>query len=102
MTANFIAIEKTDSIDWEHILEELKDLVDEFVENNLLIENKPKPSLAYSIYAEMTPNPNVMKFVANSFLVEHTFEAKNREEAFGIPIFESLFRQFPFIEELFI
>ena len=102
ITANFIAIEKTDSIDWEHILEELKELVDEYVENNQLIIEKKEQPKAYSVYAEMTPNPNVMKFVANILLVEETVEVKNREEAVGIPIFEALYRQFPFIQELFI
>ncbi len=100
ITANFIAIEKTDIIDWEDVLEELKDLVDEYTTNNLLIATKQ--AKAYSIYAEMTPNPKAMKFVSNILLTEESFEVKNREEAVGMPIFEALYRQFPFIQELFI
>jgi NFU1 iron-sulfur cluster scaffold homolog, mitochondrial len=103
ITANFIAIEKTDAIDWAHVLDDLKDIVDDYIEGNqLMIANKKEEIKAYSIYAEMTPNPKVMKFVANRLFSEESFEAKNREEAVGTPIFEALFRQFPFVQELFI
>ena len=35
----------------------------------------------FSIYAESTPNPSVMKFVANKPLVTHSVEFKNIDEA---------------------
>ena len=57
-----------------------------------------------TIYAEMTPNPNTMKFVADRMLVEpgHVVEFLNRQEAVGYSsLAESLFN-FPFITSIFI
>lgn len=55
-----------------------------------------------SVYAESTPNPAVMKFVANKMLVEEgAFEFKNIEEAQISPLASQLFH-FPFVKEVFI
>ena len=57
-----------------------------------------------TIYAEMTPNPNTMKFVADRMLVEpgQVVEFLNRQEAVGYSsLAESLFN-FPFITSIFI
>ena len=57
-----------------------------------------------TIYAEMTPNPNTMKFVADSMLVEpgQVVEFLNRQEAVGhSSLAEALFN-FPFISSIFI
>lgn len=55
-----------------------------------------------SVYAEMTPNPGVMKFVANKRLidVDHV-EFANIEEAQISPLAASLFN-FPFVKNVFI
>lgn len=55
-----------------------------------------------SIYAEMTPNPAVLKFVANKRLLEiDSVEFKNIEEAKPSPLASRLFH-FPFVKEIFI
>jgi Fe-S cluster biogenesis protein NfuA len=55
-----------------------------------------------TIYAEVTPNPSVMKFVANKMLVEgEALEFRNIEEARPSPLAYQLFH-FPFIREIFI
>lgn len=57
-----------------------------------------------TIYSEMTPNPNTMKFVANKMLVEEDVVAEylNKEEAKNSsPIAEALF-VFPFVKGVFI
>lgn len=55
-----------------------------------------------SIYAEMTPNPAVLKFVANKMLIEQDHaEFKNIEEAQASPLATKLFH-FPFVKEVFI
>lgn len=55
-----------------------------------------------SIYAEMTPNPAVLKFVANKMLIEQDHaEFKNIEEAQASPLATKLFH-FPFVKEIFI
>ena len=55
----------------------------------------------YTIYAESTPNPTTMKFVANKKLVDHSVEAKSPEEAKKINIAQKLF-MFPFVENVFL
>ena len=57
-----------------------------------------------TVYAEMTPNPNTMKFVADHMLVEpgQVVEFLNRQEAIGhSSLAEALFN-FPFISSIFI
>ena len=57
-----------------------------------------------TVYAEMTPNPNTMKFVADHMLVEpgQVVEFLNRQEAIGhSSLAEALFN-FPFITSIFI
>jgi len=58
--------------------------------------------IAVTIYAESTPNPAVMKFVANKMIIEgDALEYKNIEEAKASPLAYQLFH-FPFIKEVFI
>jgi len=55
-----------------------------------------------SVYAEMTPNPAVMKFVANKMLInQDSVEFKNIEEAAPSPLAQKLFH-LPFVKEVFI
>ncbi|MEY2964143.1 MAG: hypothetical protein RL754_1404 [Bacteroidota bacterium] len=55
-----------------------------------------------SIYAEMTPNPKVMKFVCNKLLLEKdSVEFRNIDEAKPSPLATKLFH-FPFVKEVFI
>ena len=54
----------------------------------------------YSIYAESTPNPEVMKFVANRMLADKSIEITSLAEAKNISIAEELLK-FPFIKSLF-
>lgn len=55
-----------------------------------------------SIYAEQTPNPATMKFVANMMFTENSrYEFTTVEEAEASPIAAKLFR-FPFVKNVFI
>ncbi len=55
----------------------------------------------YSIYAESTPNPEVMKFVANRMLADKSIEAATPQEAQGISIAEELLK-FPFVKSIYL
>ena len=55
----------------------------------------------YSIYAESTPNPAVMKFVSNRILVAENMEILTAEEAKQMPLASAIFN-FPFVKGLFI
>ena len=54
----------------------------------------------YSLYAESTPNPDVMKFVANKMIVKENIEILSIDEAQDYPIAKELF-SFPFVESVF-
>mgnify|MGYP002725630322 CR=1 FL=1 len=55
-----------------------------------------------AVYAETTPNPNTMKFVANIFFTDDIrFEFSTFEEAEASPLALKLF-QFPFVKNIFI
>ena len=61
-------------------------------------ENK----IATTVYAESTPNPKVMKFVANRAIIQgDSVEFMNIDEAKNSPIAMKLFH-FPFVREVFI
>jgi len=55
----------------------------------------------YSLYAESTPNPEVMKFVSNRILSNNTIEITSVEAAKNIPIARELF-SFPFVKSVFL
>ena len=55
----------------------------------------------YSISAESTPNPAVMKFVSNRILVSENLEILSPEDAKQMPIASAIFN-FPFVKGLFI
>lgn len=55
----------------------------------------------YSIYAESTPNPEVMKFVANRMIADQSVEITTLKEAKGISIAEELLK-FPFVERIYL
>ncbi|MEE2699891.1 MAG: NifU family protein [Bacteroidota bacterium] len=55
----------------------------------------------YSIYAESTPNPAVMKFVANKILLNENVEILTMKEAEQIPLAAAIFN-FPSVKGLFL
>ena len=57
--------------------------------------------MLYSIYAESTPNPEVMKFVANRMLADKSIEISTMAEAQGISIAEELLK-FPFVKSIYL
>lgn len=102
ITANFIAIEKSNIVEWSDVAEELKEAIGNYLtENHPVVITEKAKKHPISVYIEMTPNPNVMKFVANQVLVTEMIEIKDSEGAHISPLAEELF-QFPFIRELFI
>jgi len=57
--------------------------------------------MVYSIYAESTPNPQVMKFVSNRMLFNNSIEISSIKDTKNIKIANELFK-FPFIKSLFL
>ena len=101
ITANFIAVAKEDTVEWDMVAENLKNVIeDQLLENPRVYRQKRKEM--FPIYAEMTPNPAVMKFISSKLIIDGFIEAKNREEAKDIPLAKAILDEFDYAQEVFI
>ena len=101
ITANFVAVAKQDSVEWEHVAESLKNIIeDELLANPRIYLQKRKEM--YQIYSEMTPNPAVMKFISSKMLMDGFIEVKSREEANDVPLAKELFEAFDYVKEVYV
>jgi Fe-S cluster biogenesis protein NfuA len=103
ISTNFIAIERFSIVEWSDVQEEVKEQLENFIKSGgkLILEEKATKKIPIEVYAEITPNPTVLKFVANKKLVEADAEFKNIDEAKISPLATELFN-FPFVKEVFI
>ncbi len=103
ISGNFIALERFDIVQWEDVRDEVAQQLVEYLNDGGVVvrEAKKQPREAVTVYAEVTPNPAVMKFVANKKLVPGVFEFKNIDEAKDSPLASRLFG-FPFVREVFM
>lgn len=101
VTANFIAIEKHDILEWHEVQAEIKEIFEAYTDQNesIFVESTEKNII--EVYAESTPNPNVQKFVTNKLLSNQNIELANRADATDVPLALELF-DFPFVKEIFI
>ncbi|HEY9168025.1 MAG TPA: NifU family protein [Lutibacter sp.] len=103
ISANFIALERFPIVEWSDVQDEVKDEIEKYLNAGGVVvsqEEAPK-KIPVEVYAESTPNPSVLKFVANLKLVDNDLEFKNREEVKNVPLAVELFK-FPFVKEIFI
>ena len=102
ISGNFIAIERYDIVEWSEIKNEVAEQIQNYINDGgvVVIEEKTKKN-PVTIYADSTPNPGVLKFVANKNLVTSTFEFASIEDAKPSPFATALF-QFPFIKSVFL
>lgn len=100
ITANFVAIQKTDVVDWEMVADDLKAIVDKHLNDGTIVMRAQSQD-PLTMYAEMTPNPAVMKFVTNKLLFDGMAEAKSIEESMQIPVAKALF-SFQYVKEVFV
>ena len=102
ITGNFVALERYDIVSWSDVQNEVAEQIQDYLNSGglVVIEEKIKKNPT-TIYAESTPNPGVLKFVANKNLVTSTFEFTSIEDAKLSPFATALF-QFPFIKSIFL
>lgn len=100
ITANFIALERFSIIKWNEVENEVKKQIEDYLNNGGILVNESTKKEPISIYAEATPNPTTLKFVANKMLVTQNHEFKNIDETKEAPLATALF-QFPFVKEIF-
>ena len=101
ITANFIAIERYDMIEWEDVQEDIKEMLEIYLNQNESVFNPENKNISIEVYVEGTPNPNVQKFVTNKLLTSQNIEVLNKDDAKDVPLALELF-EFPFVKEVFI
>ncbi|MDC6404759.1 MULTISPECIES: NifU family protein [Maribacter] len=103
ISGNFVGMERYDIVDWEDVKDEVAQQLVEYLNAGepVVIEAETDKPIAVTVYAEVTPNPATMKFVASKKIVGSLFEFKNIDEAKHSPLATQLF-QFPFVKQVFI
>ena len=99
---NGLALERFDILDWKDVIDEVGQEIQKYLnDGGKVTAASDLKKIPVTVYAESTPNPSVMKFVANKILVQGVFEFKSIEDASTAPIAAALF-QFPFVKEVFL
>jgi Fe-S cluster biogenesis protein NfuA len=105
ITANFIAIQRFDIIEWSDVQEEVREQIEGYLQaGNIAVKetDNSRKKEAIEVYAEVTPNPSAMKFGTNKSLTATDVEYKNIEEASkSSPLAQALFG-FSFVKGVFI
>ena len=65
ISGNFIAMERFDIIEWADVKDEVAQQLVEYLNSNepIVVEETNVSKTAVTVYAEVTPNPSVMKYV---------------------------------------
>lgn len=103
ITPSFISIERFNIVEWGDIEDEVKNLIENYLNSGQeVISNiKEKKNNPISIYTESTPNPAVLKFVSNKLIVENNLEFNNIDEAQNMEFAKKLF-EFSYVKNVFL
>ena len=102
ISGNFIAVERYSIVEWSDVQDELAEQIESYLnDGGVVVEDTAvSKKTPITIYAESTPNPSVIKFVANKKLVTTLFEFTSIDEANLSPLATELFH-FPFVKSVF-
>src|SRR5690606_38638584 len=102
ISGNFIAVERYNIVEWEDVQDEMAEQIGNYLNDGGIVieESAASKKVPVTVYAESTPNPSVMKFVANKKLVTTLFEFTSIDEAKFSPLATELFH-FPFVKNVF-
>lgn len=99
---NGMSLERFDILDWKDVVEEVGQEIQKYLNDGGKVSAATDlKKIPVTVYAESTPNPSVMKFVANKMLVDTIFEFKTKEASATAPLAAALF-EFPFVKEVFL
>jgi len=103
LTSNFIAVERFNIVEWSDVQDEVAEQIESYLNDGGLVieESTISKKVPITVYAESTPNPAVMKFVANKKIVTALFEFTSIDDAKLSPLATELFH-FPFVKSVFI
>ncbi len=103
ISGNFIGLERFDIVEWSDVKDEVAQQLVEYLNAGepVVAEEEQTKKVAVTVYAEVTPNPATMKFVASRKIAPAAFEFKNIDEAKDSELAKALF-QFPFVKQVFL
>ncbi|MBJ6369338.1 NifU family protein [Snuella sedimenti] len=104
ISSNFIAVERYNIVEWTDVKDEMSEQIEAYLnDGGIVIEASANAAkkVPVTVYAESTPNPAVMKFVANKRIVTSLFEFTSIDDAKLSPLATELFH-FPFVKRVFI
>ena len=100
LSSTQLLLERFPIVEWDEVQDEVHDQLEKYLADGgtILKEKKTTPA---SVYAESTPNPAVMKFVANKKLVPASVEFTSIDATKDAPLAQALFH-FPFVKEVYM
>lgn len=101
---NELSVERFDILEWHEVESEVCQQIEDYLNQGGIVIKSDEfvnSKVPITIYAESTPNPKAMKFVANKPLVEHTLEFKSEYQAINAPLVQKLF-SFSHVQEVFL
>ena len=96
-----IKLERFDILKWDDVIDEVGIEIENYLnsyDSDITLKNQNNKSV--TLYAESTPNPNVIKFVSNKILAKKIYDFKENKLT-KIDLIDDLFK-FDFINEIFI
>ena len=98
-----IEIERFNILEWIDVIEEVEVQIETHLNDSKrkINSESEQKKVPISIYAESTPNPSVMKFVANKRLTDSNVEYKNIDQAEQASLALELFN-FSYVKEIFV
>ena len=103
ISSNFIAIERYSIVEWKDVQTEVSEQIEDYLNNGGIAveESASSKKVPITVYAESTPNPSVLKFVANKKLVTAHYEFTSIDNAKLSPLATELFH-LPFVKSVFL
>ena len=103
ITSNFVAVERFNIVEWDDVKDEMAEQIETYLNDGGVVveETATSKKVPVTVYAESTPNPSAMKFVANKKIVTALFEFTSIDDAKLSPLATELFH-FPFVKSVFI
>ncbi len=98
-----IIVERFDILEWEEVIQEVAEQIEDYLNEGgeFITQVKKTAKVPVTVYAESTPNPSAMKFVANKKITEQTLSFENIDAAQDAPLAKELFN-FPYVKEVFM
>ena len=103
ISKNQMLLERFDIVSWEDVLYEVEKIIEKKLQSifsNKLQMNEKRQNII-TLYAESTPNPNVIKFVCNKLLTKKIHEVKRNNLSNESKFINSIF-SFDFVEQVFL